>query len=90
VRQDALDDEGSLEPSWALNPRLEHIGHATTSDAFKQRVLAEWNRLRKRYPHGFAVDCISKCPIFASFPVAIFLGALQFLSASEPTRKACT
>jgi hypothetical protein len=65
VRQDALDDEGSLKARWALDARLEHIGHTSPTDAFKQRVLAEWNRLRKRYPHGVTVDCILKCPSFA-------------------------
>ncbi len=46
MRQDALDDKGSLEARRALDPRLEHIGHTTPPDAFKQRVLAEWYRLR--------------------------------------------
>jgi hypothetical protein len=78
VRQDALDDKGSLKARWALDPRLEHIGHTSTPDAFKQRVLAEWYRLRKRYSHGVTVDCILKCPRFASSLLSICLGTFRF------------
>ena len=62
MRQDALDHEGALEPGRALDARLEHIGHAAPSDAFEQRVLAEWNRLGKRYTHGFTDDSIPISP----------------------------
>ena len=69
VRQDALDDKGSLKARWALDSRFEHIGHTSPTNAFKQRVFAEWNRLRKCYPHGVTSNCILKYPNSARSPV---------------------
>jgi len=61
MRQDALDHEGALKPGRALDAGFEHIGHTSTPDAFEQRVLAEWNRLGKRYTHGVTIDFSPKC-----------------------------
>jgi hypothetical protein len=77
VRQNALDDKGPLEPGWALDARLEHVGHASPPDAFEERVFAECDRLLKRYTHDFTVDFISKYPCSARSRVTFDPGELR-------------
>jgi hypothetical protein len=67
MRQDTLDDKRPLEARRTLDTCLEHIGHTAPSDAFEQRVFAEWNRLRQRYTHGFT-SILSRNVLTPLFP----------------------